>query len=41
MINNEMFISNDTLLNNNNNRISIITGPNMAGKSNLYRDNLH
>ncbi len=37
MINNEMFISNDTLLNNNNNRISIITGPNMAGKSTYMR----
>lgn len=37
MINNEMFIENDTLLNNNNNRISIITGPNMAGKSTYMR----
>lgn len=40
MINNEMFIENDTLLNNNNNRISIITGPNMAGKS-TYMSHQH
>lgn len=37
MINHEMFIANDTLLNNSNNRISIITGPNMAGKSTYMR----
>ena len=37
MINNDMFISNDTLLDNGNNRISIITGPNMAGKSTYMR----
>lgn len=37
MIHNELFIANDTLLNNNNNRISIITGPNMAGKSTYMR----
>ncbi len=33
MITNDMFIDNDTYLDNNNNRIAIITGPNMAGKS--------
>ena len=33
MMNNDMFIANDTYLDNGNNRISIITGPNMAGKS--------
>ena len=32
-----MFISNDTYLDNGNNRISIITGPNMAGKSTYMR----
>ncbi len=36
MINNDMFIANDTYLDNQKNRISVITGPNMAGKSNLY-----
>ena len=29
----QMFIENDTYLDNQDNRISIITGPNMAGKS--------
>ena len=33
----EMFISNDTYLDNNTNRISVITGPNMAGKSTYMR----
>ena len=33
MNNNQMFIDNDTYLDNKNHRISIITGPNMAGKS--------
>ncbi len=33
----EMFISNDTYLDNNANRISVITGPNMAGKSTYMR----
>ena len=33
MINNDMFIANDTYLDNQKNRISVITGPNMAGKS--------
>lgn len=37
MIPNNMFVSNDTLLDNSNNRISIITGPNMAGKSTYMR----
>ncbi len=37
MIHNDMFIDNDTYLDNGNNRISIITGPNMAGKSTYMR----
>ena len=37
MISNDMFIENDTFLDNENNRISIITGPNMAGKSTYMR----
>ena len=37
MINNEMFITNDTYLDNKGKRISIITGPNMAGKSTYMR----
>jgi DNA mismatch repair protein MutS len=32
-----MFIANDTLLDDNSNRIAVITGPNMAGKSTYMR----
>ena len=37
MIPNDMFVSNDTYLDNSSNRVSIITGPNMAGKSTYMR----
>ncbi len=37
MIVNDMFVANDTYLDNNNSRVSIITGPNMAGKSTYMR----
>ena len=37
MIPNDLFVANDTLLDNDSNRISIITGPNMAGKSTYMR----
>ncbi len=37
MIPNDMFVANDTFLNNNDKRVSIITGPNMAGKSTYMR----
>lgn len=36
-ITNDMFVPNDTLLDNESNGISIITGPNMAGKSTYMR----
>ena len=37
MMANDLFVSNDTYLNNGQNRITIITGPNMAGKSTYMR----
>ncbi len=37
MIPNDMFVANDTSLDNSSNRINIITGPNMAGKSTYMR----
>ena len=37
MMQNDMFIANDTYLDNGNHRVSIITGPNMAGKSTYMR----
>lgn len=37
MTQNELFIANDTYLDNGTHRISIITGPNMAGKSTYMR----
>ena len=37
MISGSLFVENDTYLDNNKNRISIITGPNMAGKSTYMR----
>lgn len=37
MIPNDMFIANDTKLDGHDNRISVITGPNMAGKSTYMR----
>lgn len=37
MTENDMFVANDTYLDNNNHLISIITGPNMAGKSTYMR----
>ena len=37
MITNDLFIANDTFLDNGNHCISVITGPNMAGKSTYMR----
>lgn len=37
MMRDDMFVANDTMLDNGKNRISIITGPNMAGKSTYMR----
>ena len=37
MMRDDMFVANDTYLDNGKNRISIITGPNMAGKSTYMR----
>ncbi len=37
MIANNMFVANDVYLDNGDNRVSIITGPNMAGKSTYMR----
>lgn len=37
MIDHDMFVSNDTYLNNTNHCIAVITGPNMAGKSTYMR----
>ena len=37
MINNDMFIANDTYLDNGSKRVSVITGQNMAGKSTYMR----
>lgn len=37
MIQHDMFIDNDTFLDNGNHAISVITGPNMAGKSTYMR----
>lgn len=37
MIVNDLFVSNDTYLDNSKKRVSIITGPNMAGKSTYMR----
>jgi DNA mismatch repair protein MutS len=37
MLRDDLFVSNDTYLDNSKNRLSIITGPNMAGKSTYMR----
>lgn len=37
MLRDDLFVSNDTYLDNSKNQISIITGPNMAGKSTYMR----
>ncbi len=38
-VSSERFVSNDTILDNDENRVMIITGPNMAGKSTYMRQN--
>ncbi len=38
-VSNERFVSNDIILDNEENRVMIITGPNMAGKSTYMRQN--
>ncbi len=37
MLENDMFVENDTYLDNNEHRVAVITGPNMAGKSTYMR----
>ena len=37
MMRHDMFVANDTFLDNGKNRLSVITGPNMAGKSTYMR----
>lgn len=37
MLRDDLFVSNDTFLDNSKNQVSIITGPNMAGKSTYMR----
>ena len=37
LLSNSRFVSNDVFLDNNDNRVAIITGPNMAGKSTYMR----
>ena len=37
MMRDDMFVANDTFLDNGKNRLSVITGPNMAGKSTYLR----
>jgi len=37
MLKDDLFVANDTILDNGKNRVSIITGPNMAGKSTYMR----
>ena len=37
MLSDSLFIPNDTLLDSKENRVAIITGPNMAGKSTYMR----
>ena len=37
MLKSDLFVANDTLLDNGKNRFAVITGPNMAGKSTYMR----